>query len=72
MCYYVKSNHKRIFAHVRINLRFEQRVFALRADDVAVVTDFLYMARTHANYYASVYRLMRREIASYCRSRQRL
>ncbi len=40
MCNYVKSNHKCIFAHVRINQCFKQRIVALRADDVSVMTDF--------------------------------
>ncbi len=52
----MKSNLRRFLAHVRRNRRLKQRIMALRADNGAVLTDSLNMARILAKYYASVYR----------------
>ncbi len=52
----VEFNPRRFFANVRRNRRLEQRIMALRADDGAIVNDSPNMARSLANYYASVYR----------------
>ncbi len=57
MCNNVKSNHTHFFAPVRRNRRLKQRIVAVRADNGAVVSDFPYMVRALAHYYAIVYRI---------------